>query len=99
MSKCPLCPESRHSICALHALVQGRIGIALHLGGAVDGTQAMQLSASARDFTGAADKAGERGIIEREHRLSPYFPECLGAFVVHGRLPLQTKLNYACATR
>jgi hypothetical protein len=33
-------PESRHSICAfnVHALVQGRIGIALPFGGAVDGS-------------------------------------------------------------
>jgi len=41
------------------ALVQGRIGIALRLGSAVDGTQAVQLSASARVI--AAGLHGHRG--------------------------------------
>ena len=54
-------------------LVQRRIGIALRFGCAVDGAQAVQLSASARviaarDFTGTA---AERGVIKCEHDLAP----------------------------
>ena len=60
----------------MNALVQGRIGIALRFGSGVDGTQAMQLSASARviaaGLSRAPHKAGKSGIIEREHA-----PQCL----------------------
>jgi len=63
-------PESGTPIYALimPALVQGRIRIALRLGSAVDGTQAVQLSASARVIAAGPHEHHAQGARARRHQ-------------------------------